>query len=403
MSTAHLGTSVSILGALALLFGCNDARWVAEQTSPTRQPSRTTPAASVSVDAGPSGDAGGTAGDAGQPDASAGQPLHPALVERAILVSVDGLGAKYLEAPLAEGTLRSFIALTQAGSYTLNARADYDYTITLPSHTSMITGRPIARDLDLPVDVHHGWTGNGVPAVGATLHNGGNPSLSYIASVFDVAHDRGKSTCLYAGKTKFMLFPTSYDGVNGAPDVTGPDDGRNKIDRVVILENNTEQLISFAEADIRGGVCDFAFIHIADLDTPLGHSTGWGSASWLAGLTRVDGWLGRLLELTNPMVAGATVGLVVTADHGGVGADHSNAVDEWNYRIPFFVVAPGFPAKRELYSLLEGKRRDPLSERPRNVEPLQPVRHADAANVITSLLGLPEVPGSYFRDLWPAE
>lgn len=361
------------------------------------------PAASAREDAGLSVDAGSTASDAGPLDASTDPPLSPALVERAILVSVDGLGAKYLEAPIAEGTLRSFIALTQAGSHTLNARADYDYTVTLPNHTSMITGRPVARDPELPVDVHHGWTGNSVPAVGATLHNAGNPSLSYIASVFDVAHDHGKSTCLYAGKTKFMLFPTSYDGVNGAPDITGTDDGRNKIDRVVILENNTEQLISFAEADIRGGVCDFAFIHISDLDTPLGHSTGWGSANWLAGLTRVDGWLGRLLELTNPMVAGVTVGLVVTADHGGVGSDHSNVVDEWNFRIPFFVVAPGYPGKTEFYSLLGGKRRDPSSERPRNMDPLQPVRNADAANLITSLLGLPPVPGSFFRDLRPAE
>ena len=51
---------------------------------------------------------------------------------------------------------------------------------------------------------------------GGTLHNKGNQNLDYIASVFDVVHDAGMSTALYAAKSKFELYDNSYNENNGA-------------------------------------------------------------------------------------------------------------------------------------------------------------------------------------------
>ncbi|HEY5961352.1 MAG TPA: alkaline phosphatase family protein [Polyangiaceae bacterium] len=359
------------------------------------------PITAAGAGAGRSGEAGSyvDAGATAFLDAGNDIPATQQHVARAILVSVDGLGGKYLEERFAKGDLPGFTELRRTGSSTLNARADYDFTITLPNHTSMLTGRPVARDPDLPANVHHGWTINGIVDATYTLHNSGNPALAYVASVFDITHDRGMKTCMYAGKLKFAVYSNSYDATNGAPDTVGVDNGRNKIDRVVLLEGNTEQLISTAEADIAGGSCDFAFIHIADLDTPLGHGLGWGSEAWSEGLARVDAWIARLVKFTSKKDPGTAAALVVTADHGGQGSSHGDSSEIWNYQIPFFAVGPGYVPNTDLYSIASSKRRDPGLVRPRYSVTLQPVRNADAANVLLAMLGLPPVPGSYMRDL----
>ena len=315
---------------------------------------------------------------------------------RALLVSVDGLGAYYLRQQLDQGKLPNFAALKRAGASTLNARDDYDYTVTLPNHVSMLTGRPVAADPALPNTTYHGWTGNGDVPPSVTLHNAGNPNLSYIASIFDVVHDHGLATCLYAGKSKFSLFANSFNGMNGALDRVGADSGRNKIDRVVIVSVDTPVLMATIEGDLASGGCDFAFLHIADLD-PMGHSAGWGSESWLSTLATVDAWLGRLAAFADPGKTKDPFFLVVTADHGGEQYDHGNPTLPVDFTIPFFIVGPGIPAGTDLYAL--SGRFDPADARPRYSDPQQPVRNADAANLIAHLLGLPPVPGAFMRDL----
>jgi hypothetical protein len=315
---------------------------------------------------------------------------------RALLVSVDGLGAYYLRQQLDQGKLPNFAALKRAGASTLNARADYDYAVTLPNHVTMLTGRPVAADPALPNTTHHGWAGNGDVPPALTLHNAGNPNLSYIASVFDVVHDHGLATCLYSGKTKFSLFVTSYNGKNGAPDRVGEDNGRNKIDRVVIVDLATELLMAALEGDLTSGGCDFAFLHIADTDW-MGHNAGWGSEAWLSSLASVDQWLGRLAAFVDPSKTEDPFFLVITADHGGEQYGHSDPTLPSDFTIPFFIVGPGIPAGSDLYDL--GGRFDPADTRPRYSDPRQPVRNADAANLVTRLLGLPPVPGAFMRDL----
>ena len=125
--------------------------------------------------------------------------------EHVIQISVDGLSGLLLQALVENdsvGDFASFARFVTEGATTYNARADYTYTITLPNHTTMLTGRPVSRPSGQPNTVHHGWTSNDDPAPGETLHNGGNPNLTYVASVFDVAHDHGLSTALYASKSE---------------------------------------------------------------------------------------------------------------------------------------------------------------------------------------------------------
>lgn len=325
------------------------------------------------------------------------QALPPRRASRVLVITLDGLGSRPLAPLLEEGALPTFRRLRELGGSTLEARTDFEVTVTLPNHTSVLTGRPVTAVPGLPADTHHGYTANAVPAATETLHSAGNPALDYIASMYDVAHDRGYNTCLFASKQKFVLFAQSYDAANGAPDTVGKDDGTAKIDQFFLSEDRS--LIEVAAAELSAGRCDLSLLHVTDLDTPLGHSTGWGSEAWRQGLVEIDGELGALLDRLESSGGLDDWGIVLTADHGGEGFAHADATNPAVYEIPFLVVGPTIPGGAELYSLLAGRRVDPGDERPAYDAPEQPVRNGDAANLALELLGLPPVPGSLLRDL----
>jgi hypothetical protein len=76
--------------------------------------------------------------------------------EHVIFISVDGLRSDVLTS-LGPDNLPAFYRLMNEGSSTLNARNDPDYTITLPNHTSMLTGRFVSGSAG------HNWTKNTDP------------------------------------------------------------------------------------------------------------------------------------------------------------------------------------------------------------------------------------------------
>ena len=313
-----------------------------------------------------------------------GDPKPP----KVIFISVDGMRPDAVDVLGPDGA-PNFHRMRKEGSFTGNARTDFTYTVTLPNHTCMITGRGVVGPLG------HGWISNSDPNPGENLHRNRE---AYVASVFDVVHDHGLSTALYASKSKFSLYDLSYDEKLGAPDETGEDNGKDKIDRSVIDEDSAK-LVDTLVAQLEEGGADFTMLHLRDCDS-TGHKDGWEltpGSPYLKTLAEVDGLIGKIIDTikASPDLE-ESIRIVLTADHGGLTGTkgHGEANERDNYTIPFYTWGAGIPAGGDLYSLSEGRRKDPGTENVAYELPGQPIRNGDAANFILSILRLPAVPGS---------
>jgi hypothetical protein len=335
--------------------------------------------------------------------------LNPALpidvaVTRVVQISLDGLGATYLKAYVANSPAQfpNFVRLMQESAFTMNARCDYDISETVPNHASMFTGRPVRQPAGEVNTIHHGYDNN-FPTSLETLHNAGNANVPYKSSMFDVAHDYGRTTAFYAGKTRLAICERSYNETNGAPDVvpTAGDNGKDKIDFASVLDISGPAIsneVNLIVADLIGPAPKhYSFIHIAEPDL-TGHAQNWGTPNWSNAVRMVDAQLGRIIDAidANPVLLDQTA-LIVTADHGGGGvlrSGHTEAYHITNYTVPFFLRAPGIPGGSDLYALFTN-RGDPGTNRTDYSTRPQPIRNSDGSNLALSLLGLPPIPGSY--------
>ncbi len=295
-----------------------------------------------------------------------------------VALSVDGLNPDALRV-LGRSGAPAFWRMVEEGASTFNARTAVERTVTLPNHTGMLTGRRVGG-------AHgHGIRLNVDP--GGTVHRAAG---EYVPSLFDVVHDHGRRTALYATKAKFALFDRTWDGRHGARDRVGADDGRDKIDRFVVdtpsrvVDRLVRRLVDRPPA--------VSFVHLS-LPDKAGHASGWMTQPYLDAVRETDRLLGRVLDAVaadDALAARTTV--VLTADHGGVPGDdaHDERTRRANYTIPFLAWGAGVRAGADLYAL-NPERVDPGTGRPSYAEP--PVRNLDLADLVTRLLGYRAVPG----------
>ena len=303
-------------------------------------------------------------------------------INRVLAISVDGLNPRAIT-KLGRSGAPAFHRMMREGAFTFNARTVAGSTITLPNHTSMLTSRRL--------DPAHGGTG-----VVLNRDNGGTVAKSagrYVPSVFDVVHDRGGSTALYATKAKFRFFVRTWNA-NGNPDKVGTNQGRAKIDKVIISGNNTS-VVEKLKTELRTSPKTFTFLHIA-LPDSAGHRHGFMSPAYLNAVKSSDRLLGSLLTTiaAKPSLRRHTL-VVLTADHGGDGKGHDDKTKLQNYRVPFMVWGPGVPAGRNLYSL-NSTYRSPGTARP-GYRGKQPIRNGGIGNLATDVLDLPPIGGSQFN------
>jgi hypothetical protein len=317
-------------------------------------------------------------------------PLPEADAKFAILVSVDGLAPRFLEQVINDGRAPNFVKLRSLAAWTHNARTDKTHTYTLPNHTCMLTGLPVQPVPGLESHRAHFYTANTDPAPDATLHQLRFPGHTYTPSMFDVAHDHGLTTAMFASKTKFALYSQSYNDA-GEPDTVGADNGTRKIDRVTI---NTDPAAMVAELvlQLRTLPPHLTFVHLNQPDG-AGHSLGWGSPEYLTAVSQMDALLGQILTAVEDSQMRNRTALIITSDHGGVDYNHLDAQNPLDYQIPFYVMAPGVEPG-DIYASLEHRVPPDATYNPGYEELSQPIRNGDAGNLALDLLGLEPIPDS---------
>ncbi|MGA9746329.1 MAG: alkaline phosphatase family protein [Nocardioides sp.] len=308
-----------------------------------------------------------------QPSARLGE------AEVVIAISIDGLNPTALRR-LGRAGAPAIHRMRRQGASTLNARTERELTRTLPNHTGMLTGRPVGGPDGHRVTFNED---NGAILAATAGH--------YVAGVFDVVHDHGGRTAFYASKDKFDFLARSWDRAHGAADTTGADNGRDKLDRYVVDRERVN--VSRLVARLGGTPDTFSFVHLAGPDT-AGHAQGFMSPAYLKAVRVADRQVGRILRAVRGDAAlrGRTA-VVLTSDHGGRGSDHSDPTKASHYRVPFVAWGVGVASGADLYAL-NGESRARPGKRRTTYAGVQPIRNAEVAGVVTTLLGLPDVPGS---------
>lgn len=286
---------------------------------------------------------------------------------KVLAISVDGLNTRALT-QLGRKRLPSFYRLIDHGAHTLNARSEYEQNVTLPNHTSMLTGRRITASKG-----GHGVTWD-TDRPRMTVQKAAGHA---VASVFTRVHYARGSTALFSTKKKFGLYRRSWGFAIGRTD----------------LDENQHRLVGAAVHDLVTKRRDFTFLHVS-LPDQAGHAYGGMSPRYLTAVRRTDAQLGRVLTALDrhPRLKRHLV-VVLTSDHGfAKGAKSHTPHILANYRIPFVVWGPGV-AHRDLYAL-NPDYKDPGTRRPAYAATRQPIRNGDVADLALELLGLGPVRGS---------
>jgi hypothetical protein len=309
------------------------------------------------------------------------EPVVDTHTRHVVVLTVDGLTSRGVADAIASGGAPHLQSLVTGGASTLNARTEAESTARLANLGGLLTGRP--------VDPAIGGTGIGWPGSprGPVSASAGH----YVASAFDVVHNRGLSTAFYSSRADVDVLASSWNAANGASDPSGLDDGRNKIGRYVRTgadRSTVSALVS--RLSLRPSK-----LTVAQLVRPnvAGRRFGFQSAQYAAAVTATDRLVGQVQSAiaANRHLDGHTL-LVVTANRGGTRKEADPRAVRAVYRVPLLVSGPGVLAGGDLYAM-NPRYTDPGRDNPAYGTG-RPIRTALVANLVTKMLGLPRVSGS---------
>ncbi len=290
-----------------------------------------------------------------------------------IAISVDGLNPRALKKLGRSGTPNLHRLIVDEGAGTVNARAQLEMTVTLPNHTSMVTGRRIKA-----AKGGHGVTWNDDTVTKTVQQAAGDD----VESVFTQVHDAGGTTAVYATKSKFWLFERSWPA---------------SVDKNVIEVEKNGPVVQALLSDLSTKPASFSFLHLGKPDQ-MGHKFGWMTPKYLRAVAKMDKLIGKVMAQveSKPSLRDSTV-IVLTADHGGIPGtrNHVQKKNREDYRIPFAVWGAGVD-HADLYAL-NPTRQSPGSGRPGFGAAVQPIRNGEVANLSLDILGVDAVPDSLWN------
>ncbi len=233
---------------------------------------------------------------------------------RVMIVSIDGLrpdvalraDMPQLRALMADGSFTFFAYTTPAA-------------VTLPSHTSMLTGVTIER---------HGITGNDDIAAA-------NEKI-LVPTIFDLTKKAGISSGMAAGKTKFSIYAAG-----------------KAINFAWFDKATSDTVAGQAVNIIRQHQPRLMFVHFPEVDA-VGHSKGWGSQLQIAAVQRTDKALGMVIDELKRLDLYDKTNIIISADHGGSGLNHGKDDDRSKF-IPWIITGPGVQKNCDLTQFRELK------------------------------------------------
>lgn len=212
-------------------------------------------------------------------------PRNPLQV-RVAVISFDGLRPDAITAATAPALMRLRDEGAAATAQTVLP------SLTLPAHTSMVTGLQPQR---------HGVTWNDDVTVA--------PWSVDLTTIFDYTKQAGFTSAFFAGKSK--LAPLADGG--GPTRVSLPP--RGEIWKADTVAARVRAYLATERPDL-------IFIHLPDIDI-AGHTYGWMSAEYLAAVRRADSAFAGIWTALK-LAFGPDLTLIVTADHGGTGYGHAD-------------------------------------------------------------------------------
>lgn len=220
--------------------------------------------------------------------------------EHVFIVSIDG----GKPAVIAESEAPTLKRIAAEGAVTWQASTIFP-SITLPSHTSMLTGvGPEKHRID--------WN-NFTPIKG----------LVKVPTVFSLLHDADPAaeSGMFVGKVKFrhLWLKNSVSIFDfGGPQTDAPIPGSPEIEK----DKKPSQLVAKqASAWIKEHKPRLAFIHFPDVDS-AGHKSGWGSPEQKEAIKVTDQALWQVWQaIKDAGIADSSV-LLISADHGGHDKTH---------------------------------------------------------------------------------
>ncbi len=206
--------------------------------------------------------------------------------------------------------------LLTEGCFTFSARTT-EVSITLPSHTSMLTG--------VTPQKHK-----------VTWNSDQPPPQKYPAfpTLFEMARRSGYTTALVAGKIKFTAL--AKPGTLDWSSIRATHDTQVATQAVQFIHLHRPQVL---------------FVHFPDVDQN-GHQFGWASPQQIAAIEHADECIGEVLDAIDQEGLTASTLIIVSADHGGAGLTHG-ANDARSRHIPWLAANPSI---RQNYDLTRNSR-----------------------------------------------
>lgn len=231
-------------------------------------------------------------------------PAPPDSITHVVVITLDGVRPDALQ-QAEDGNL---VALAESGAVDWAAQT-VSPTMTLPAHTSILTGLDVAEH-----GVEHDDLLSPCPPIDT-------PTFLTLAA------DAGYTAAMVVGKEKFCIY-----------------DQDEAVGYYPVLLNDAdvaEQTVALLEEGV-----EVVFAHFPSPDV-VGHLTGWMGQPYLNTVTETDAQVGVVLDTLDAEGLTDETLVIVTADHGGHFLIHSEGTPE-DATVPWIIAGPGVVAGTEL-------------------------------------------------------